>query len=424
MPATATAEIIPLPTANQPAPLAELAREINDILGRAAEAEQQLISEANAENAAFKIVVKAHQDKLGDIVQRVGTVINDLRLDAGRMLITAKEQVAPGGWKAWVRENVKRSRADCYQCMKMAGAADPGKERAQEKADTRERVQKHRDAKRAKAAAVAASVTPPVTDTSPAAPVTMPEKIVSAAPLASAPDPRIEEAEMPAQDELAGDREISEPASPGPEDDDAHQTAANKILQILKEAAGADPDPEGMMASILSRVYEQLPAVEQKDFQRYAGVVEDAAPPECAEILDPFRAARGSASRYWWAQAGIQEAIPTTPAEVLIKYHALSWQIDFAERQVTWPLNELAGQVLLDAAALFPSKRAWQKWLNENVKTCPETTKFASYYLRLAERGRRDDQPATHLLTETRIAELVQQALAEQQPQPQAVSAE
>lgn len=180
-------------TANQPTSLDELAREINDILGR-----EKAIIEDFAEREAAE--VEEHRKMMASIATDKASAIEDMRLNAGRLLIEAQSQVEPGGWKKWVKANVKRSLSDCYQCMKVAGAADPEKERAKEKANTRERVQKHRDAKRAKATTTT-SVTPPVTDENPEAPVWV-------AALASTADPRIKAAKLPV---IPTTNEISEP---------------------------------------------------------------------------------------------------------------------------------------------------------------------------------------------------------------------
>lgn len=166
-------ETEPAVTSNLPDSLGELAREINGILEREAEVGTRFDDELNKE-------VEEHCRRCEDIALRKGDAIKDLRLEAGHLLIAAKTKVAPGEWRKWLRENIRRGVSDCYQCMKMAGADNPDKEREKEKADTRTRVQKHRDAKRAKAAKV--SVTPPVTDTPP---VNLPQEIVQNAPLRS-----------------------------------------------------------------------------------------------------------------------------------------------------------------------------------------------------------------------------------------------
>lgn len=168
----ATAEIIALPTAARPPAepdqLAGLARKIGDLLGRVNEIGARYHTEACE---AWTAALATHARTLEDIKSREAAETKDLRLEAGRLLIEAKALVPQGGWSAWLEANVKRNRTDCYACMKMAGAENPGRERAKEKANTRERVQKHREGKRAAAAAVAAtsaelSVTStPVTDT-------------------------------------------------------------------------------------------------------------------------------------------------------------------------------------------------------------------------------------------------------------------
>jgi hypothetical protein len=209
----ATAEIIPLPAANLPADLDGLAREINAALDSEAKISAQFDNE-------WEVEAKEHRRQQADIISRQKAATKDLRIEAGRLLIAAKEKVASGGWKAWVQESVNRSLSDCYACMKLAGATDPWREREKEKADTRDRVQKHRDAKRAEAAAAAtsaASVTSsPVTDESgePAVPAETTEPAEPNTPAA----------------------EIGEPAAA--EDDDwGFGRVAEKIKQIMESAA-------------------------------------------------------------------------------------------------------------------------------------------------------------------------------------------
>jgi hypothetical protein len=168
----ATAEIIALPTAAplpaEPDQLAGLARKIGDLLGRVNEIGARYHTEAYE---AWTAALATHARTLEDIKSREAAETKDLRLEAGRLLIEAKALVPAGTWLAWLAENVKRSQSDCYACMKMAGAVNPGRERAKERENTRERVQKHREGKRAAATAAkndAVSVTrDPVTETTP-----------------------------------------------------------------------------------------------------------------------------------------------------------------------------------------------------------------------------------------------------------------
>jgi hypothetical protein len=150
----------------------------------------------------------------------------------------------------------------------------------------------------------------------------------------------------------------------------------------------------------------------------------DLEPPECAETLNPLREIPSDETRHWWKRPGIREAIPETPAEALIKYNALSWQIDFAEKSVVNHLKILSGRTLLDAAPMFSTKKAWTAWLRENVKTCEMTTHHANANLQWAEHGARWNAEKAHLIPETRFRELLQQALAEQPTTPEPVEAE
>jgi hypothetical protein len=134
---------------NLPASLEGLVVEINTVF----EAEDALVKERNSKISA---ATKSIEDE-------AKPAIDDKRLEAGRLLLAAKAQVPNGEFARWMEVNfghgrppgrTYRSRSDCYQCMRMAGADDPEKEREKEKADTRSRVQKHRDGKKAAAASI------------------------------------------------------------------------------------------------------------------------------------------------------------------------------------------------------------------------------------------------------------------------------
>jgi hypothetical protein len=72
--------------------------------------------------------------------------VSNLRLEIGRLLIKAKEQVPHGEWAGWYAENFPgRSLRDGQRCMKMAGADDPEAALAAEQKAAAERMQQHRN---------------------------------------------------------------------------------------------------------------------------------------------------------------------------------------------------------------------------------------------------------------------------------------
>jgi hypothetical protein len=105
----------------------------------------------------------------------------------------------------------------------------------------------------------------------------------------------------------------------------------------------------------------------------------DEEPAECAEALNVLRG-RG---KHWWKRPGIPEAVPTTPDEAMIKFRALSNQSKFVYDEVKEPLDILAGETLLDAQAMFPTKKAWSEW-SQCCKGCGGATEHANYTMRLA----------------------------------------
>jgi hypothetical protein len=86
------------------------------------------------------------------------------KLHVGQLLIAAKEQVEPGKWSAWLRKvaddrTYHRHRSTLFECMQIAGAVDPEKERARHKAMATARKQKQRERERNTASSVTARVT-------------------------------------------------------------------------------------------------------------------------------------------------------------------------------------------------------------------------------------------------------------------------
>jgi hypothetical protein len=136
-----------------PADLDGLAAEINALLAREDEALAPFEKEQDKADEAYEA-------QRSEIQGRADAAVKDLRIEAGRPLIAAKAKVARGGWKEWVRTNIVagnrtyHSLSDCYACMKMAGAVDPEKERAKEKAGNRERKTRQRERERQAKASV------------------------------------------------------------------------------------------------------------------------------------------------------------------------------------------------------------------------------------------------------------------------------
>jgi Protein of unknown function (DUF3102) len=99
---------------------------------------------------------KNHDNLLSAIVRQINdcwsqlnvlqTNVSNLRLEIGRLLIQAKEQVPHGEWANWYAENFPgRSMRDGQRCMKMAGADDPEAALAAEQKAAAERMQQHRN---------------------------------------------------------------------------------------------------------------------------------------------------------------------------------------------------------------------------------------------------------------------------------------
>src|SRR5216684_7452676 len=74
-------------------------------------------------------------------------VANQSRIDAGRMLQQVRARI-PKGFVAWCANNIKRSKADVYRCLKLVENADPTE---QAKAQASERATRRAsDARRSK----------------------------------------------------------------------------------------------------------------------------------------------------------------------------------------------------------------------------------------------------------------------------------
>jgi hypothetical protein len=288
-------ETVSLPRANLPENLDDLAREIKTILKN-----ESVIS------ARFNQELRETQAKFSrdceNIESRKDAATRDLRIEAGRLLIAAKAKVDPGKWRQWLRDNINRSPSDCYQCMKVAGADDPEKEHEKQKTDTRSRVQKHRDTKRAKRAGDAAhvSVTPPVTDT-PTPRITLPEDITRDAPLRVRDTPLIE---APPEGTTVVNGEVSTPL---PFDDPA--TPEQSIEPSIETTTA--PPPEASATAV-------VPSPEISFEERLRQVV------AWFSTLDDHRQTKVIGTLELFLQVGVSAAIESVPAILVDETEPLS----------------------------------------------------------------------------------------------------
>jgi hypothetical protein len=121
----------------------------------------------NVRDAATRTAAKVRQKELDAV-----------RIQTGHLLLAAKKKVDKGGWQAWCKTNVQRTRSDIRAMIALAESSDPVAAREAEKANTRARVQRHR----------ASAVTSAPVTAVPEQPITLSPAMVQQAPLAVRPN--------------------------------------------------------------------------------------------------------------------------------------------------------------------------------------------------------------------------------------------
>lgn len=79
-----------------------------------------------------------------DLASKSSKKTEQHRLEAGRLLIEARQYVPSTKWQAWCKKWVKRSLGDIRKLMKMASSNDPEAALAAERDETRVRVNRKR----------------------------------------------------------------------------------------------------------------------------------------------------------------------------------------------------------------------------------------------------------------------------------------
>jgi hypothetical protein len=100
---------------------------------------EMLSREINVRLEKAKQYRKAASEKANPDRQRA----LDHRISAGKLLIEARDKIKSGecgniSFAEWLRENVQRSKTDCYRVMKIAGDDDPETALELERKATRE----------------------------------------------------------------------------------------------------------------------------------------------------------------------------------------------------------------------------------------------------------------------------------------------
>lgn len=87
-------------------------------------------------------------------ITRCATEADDRTIDAARMIHAARQRIDDGecgdiSWGDWARDNIKLSESRIRELLRVGGADDPKAELEDIREQTRQRVQKHRDKKKA-----------------------------------------------------------------------------------------------------------------------------------------------------------------------------------------------------------------------------------------------------------------------------------